>query len=503
MGALRSTVLSLLSLLSAGAMLLGSRAEAQTFSNFTPISIPSTGVNVITANPYPTQITVAGVVGPVTGVSVRLFGFSHQYPADAAILLVGPSGQQVQLMRSAGSGNSVFGVDLVFASDGPGPVPTPIVSGTYLPTVLGATSLPAPAPAAPYSSSLSSIHGTAVNGVWSLYVADTFGGADGGGIASGWSITFNPSPAVQPATNSFTYQGRLESGGVPYSGPANVSFGIWNHPTSTNSQNFVSGPVSGVGVNVVDGLFSAPVSFGPELSAAAAQGMYVEVSVATPLNPGPTVLSPRQQITRTPLAGRAALADQAAGLVPGTRLIGRQTIVGQRGPSNDSPGLWFSSIGNSGTVESRAFVGMRDDIRAGLFVSGGWRIIADELGRVGIGTDAPQDRLHLAGTAGTDAIRFPDGTRQTTAFAPVRFTLSTTAPIVLAADATHTIEIGSPTAFPAGSPVIVNPQGNLPAGLVVAYSLVPSANTIRVVIQNTAGAARTLPASSFNCTVIP
>ena len=36
-------------------------------------------------------------------------------------------------------------------------------------------------------------------------------------------------------------------------------------------------------------------------------------------------------------------------------------------------------------------------------------------GNVGIGTASPTAKLHLGGTAGTDGIRFPDGTLQTTA----------------------------------------------------------------------------------------
>jgi len=42
-------------------------------------------------------------------------------------------------------------------------------------------------------------------------------------------------------------------------------------------------------------------------------------------------------------------------------------------------------------------------------------LVVDNEGRVGIGTTSPQAKLHIAGTAGTDGIMFPDGSLQTQA----------------------------------------------------------------------------------------
>src|SRR5687767_453246 len=67
------------------------RAEA-TFTNPAPITIPSQG----NGNPYPSEITVAGLGGNIVpsggGVNVTLNNFTHDFPSDVGIALVGPTG---------------------------------------------------------------------------------------------------------------------------------------------------------------------------------------------------------------------------------------------------------------------------------------------------------------------------------------------------------------------------------------------------------------------------
>ena len=47
------------------------------------LSVPSIGP----ANPYPSAITITNVAGVVNKVTVRLNGFTHNYPADVDKLL--------------------------------------------------------------------------------------------------------------------------------------------------------------------------------------------------------------------------------------------------------------------------------------------------------------------------------------------------------------------------------------------------------------------------------
>src|SRR6185436_13010879 len=76
---------------------------------------------------------------------------------------------------------------------------TAISFGTYRPTDFepGET-LPSPAPAGPYSNTLSSFNGSSPNGVWSLYIQDDFLGSHGSLV--GWSvqITTDEGPFLDP-----------------------------------------------------------------------------------------------------------------------------------------------------------------------------------------------------------------------------------------------------------------------------------------------------------------
>src|SRR5262249_42783206 len=64
---------------------------------------------------------------------------------------------------------------------------------------------PSPAPAGPYSPTLSSIGATPAVGVWSLYAYDrSTGGATGGSIAGGWLIQIYPAPLIGPIATQTT-----------------------------------------------------------------------------------------------------------------------------------------------------------------------------------------------------------------------------------------------------------------------------------------------------------
>jgi subtilisin-like proprotein convertase family protein len=158
------------------------------------------------ASSYPSTIAVAGLAGHITDVNLTLKNYSHQVPGDVRMLLVGPAGQKVLVLHHTGTipdpllDSSIEDQTLVLDDGAPGPVPIPIVGGTYKPTQLdtedsdqicslqfpASSSLPSPAPAAPYGTALSDFNGTAPNGTWGLYIIDDYG--DAAGSLDGWSL---------------------------------------------------------------------------------------------------------------------------------------------------------------------------------------------------------------------------------------------------------------------------------------------------------------------------
>lgn len=194
-------------------------APAIAYSNPAAIAIPGTGTSG-NANPYPSNITVAGFPGSVAKVTVTLNNFSHTWPGDVDVLLVGPSGQTSVLMSDAGE-SGADATNLTYTFDDTainsltsGPTAG---SGTYKPTNFGVGDpFGAPAPAAGSSSSspLTVFNGTNPNGTWSLYVVDD-AGADIGSFAGGWSMEITPGPCAAPPANMVAwYPGQVNTNDI-------------------------------------------------------------------------------------------------------------------------------------------------------------------------------------------------------------------------------------------------------------------------------------------------
>lgn len=119
------------------------------------------------------------------------------------------------------------------------------------------------------------------------------------------SFLIAPGAVAQEATTTVTYQGRMDSGGQPFTGTADIRVQLFrlNLPVST--------PLTRFGVSVVDGVFSIPLDFGPEVATfggfSGSLGQYIpaeiELSVRAPAGSGNFVtLSPRQPLKPAPSA---------------------------------------------------------------------------------------------------------------------------------------------------------------------------------------------------------
>ena len=151
------------------------------------------------ATPYPSPLTISGHTSAViSSVTVTLNNFSHAFPDDVDILLVGPGGQNAILMSDVGGTSPATGITLTLDDAAATNIPDagPLASGTFKPTNSGlGDAFPAPAPVPSGGSALSVFNGTIPNGVWRLYVTDDSGG-DGGSISGGWCLNITTVPAT-------------------------------------------------------------------------------------------------------------------------------------------------------------------------------------------------------------------------------------------------------------------------------------------------------------------
>jgi subtilisin-like proprotein convertase family protein len=181
------------------------RAASVTFSNANIITFNDSLTPPTAATPYPSSITVSGYAGQVvTKATVALFGFTHEFPSDVDILLVGPQGQKSIVMANAGGQKKYSVTNLVLTLDDDAastlPIYTGLLSGTFKPTngyaALGYLNLPFdfPSPALAGNSNsptaLSVFKNTDPNGNWKLFVVDDVSG-DTGSIVGGWSLTLS------------------------------------------------------------------------------------------------------------------------------------------------------------------------------------------------------------------------------------------------------------------------------------------------------------------------
>lgn len=189
------------------------RTVTKTYTNSTPISIPDPELQRTRgqASPYPSPIAVGLRGAKIRDVNVTLKNYSHTFPDDVDVLLVGPArtGKDTRIMSDAGAGLDLTDVTLTLDDEAPSPLPdgngldpddetSPIATGSYKPSDHvevrrdGVTVEPDAFPGVTTFSdddpvTLSAFDGFSPRGTWRLYVVDD-GSDDIGQFAGGWSL---------------------------------------------------------------------------------------------------------------------------------------------------------------------------------------------------------------------------------------------------------------------------------------------------------------------------
>ncbi len=170
----------------------GAKTVTKQFYSSPAIQIPEEGQ----ATPYPSEINVSGFKrGRIRDVNLVLHGFSHTYPDDVDMMLVGSTGKTATVMSDVGGGISVSGKTVILDDEGGDTLPDNSDLGVnttdpWKPANYGAgaDTFPSPAPASGGNSALSVFDGSRPNGTWKLYVVDDTS-PDEGQIGAGWSVT--------------------------------------------------------------------------------------------------------------------------------------------------------------------------------------------------------------------------------------------------------------------------------------------------------------------------
>ena len=246
-------------LIAAADLFIGTvHADVMSFSNVTNIPIRDGD----SASLYPSPITVSGMTGTVSKVTVQLKNLTHSQPADVDVLLVGPTGARFVLFSDAGGSNSIFATTVTLDDTSASVLPmTSLTTGSYNPADFGGLAdvflPPAPAIAFPGDSAApagtstfaTKFAGTNPNGVWSLYIMDDTTNGLSGSLGGGWVLTVTTVPSLpQPVlTNAMiNISGKFQFG---FTGVTGTSYSV------LVSNNLASWSILGTASEISAGVF--------------------------------------------------------------------------------------------------------------------------------------------------------------------------------------------------------------------------------------------------------
>ena len=170
------------------------------------ISYPSVQSNIIIndnspASVYPVEFNVGGVANTLYKVAIKLNDYSHQFPADVAMLLVSPNGIPVVVAGRVGE-TEALDADVVLDQDAP-VAWDGFSSGTFRPNTISddfSFSASGGCPAGPYNTTLNAffyLSPANANGTWKLYIQD-FANIDTGTLSGAELRLYQYNPLATP-----------------------------------------------------------------------------------------------------------------------------------------------------------------------------------------------------------------------------------------------------------------------------------------------------------------
>lgn len=230
-------------------------------------------------------------------------------------------------------------------------------------------------------------------------------------LAAACLLASPASVRAQPGSSQFTYQGVLENSGQPYSGAADVRFQVYTQV----SGGIALSSVSAATVTVTNGVFTTQVNaaaINPATVVFDGSPRFLQISVRIPSGTGAfTDLAPRQPITPAPMASTV----EGLGYTPATdaRVLGAENARVDIGNAVAQTDFFvrkgtsrFRGIAGGDTwlpaSDGRAYLtgeGATPDVILRAFNGSTYAnhmAIKGATGRVGIGTDTPTARFHVA-----------------------------------------------------------------------------------------------------------
>lgn len=208
------------------------------------------------------------------------------------------------------------------------------------------------------------------------------------------SLSLSVTAAAQ--TTTFSYQGRLDASGQPYSGPLEVMFSLWDDPQAGNQLAGTS--PEALSLTASHGLFMAELDFGAEPFAAGKE-RWLEIQLRTDLGAFVT-LTPRRRLLATPYAMTAV---NLAGDLPAGRLSG--TLSSAQLGGTYSGAITLDNAANSLAGNGAELTGLNaSQLTAGT--------VPDA--RLGAGIARTSNVWSLGGNSGTDPLNQYIGTSDET-----------------------------------------------------------------------------------------